>query len=109
MKTYDLFNHKIYRVVHFEIIKDYIIHLVFEDETEQMINFEPILSGPVFGPLKDKSLFAQVKLEKNFATLEWPNGADISPEVLYDWPEHEAAIIARRQQETPSKQAATTL
>lgn len=98
MKTYDLFNPKIYRVIHFEIIKDYIIHLVFEDETEQTINFEPILSGPVFGPLKDKTLFAQVKLEKNFGTLEWPNGADIAPEVLYDWPEHEAAIISRRQQ-----------
>jgi hypothetical protein len=108
MTTFKLFKTQIYRVVHFEIVNDYTIQIMFEDETEQIINFEPILSGPVFGPLKDKSLFDKVKLEKNFGTLEWPNGADISPEVLYDWPEHEAAIIARRQQETPSKQAATT-
>lgn len=99
METYGLFNPQIHRVVRFEIVRDYIIRLIFEDQTEQTINFEPILSGPVFGPLKDKALFDQVILEQTFGTLEWPNGADISPTVLHDWPEHEAVIIARRQQE----------
>lgn len=107
MTTYELFEPLIYRVVHFEIVRDYTIRLIFEDQTEQIINFEPILSGPVFGPLKDKALFNKVKLEEAFGTLEWPNGADISPEVLHDWAEHEAAIITRRQQDGLWQQAAT--
>jgi hypothetical protein len=99
MNRYNLFNPQIHRVTHFEIIGDYTLRLTFDDQTEQMIDFEPILTGPIFGPLKDKKLFDQVMLEPNFGTLEWPNGADISPTVLHDWPEHEAAIIARRQQD----------
>jgi hypothetical protein len=51
---------------------------MFDDQTERVIDFEPILSGPVFGPLKDKVLFNQVTLDE-FGTLEWPNGADIAP------------------------------
>jgi hypothetical protein len=100
MTTYNLFNPQIHRVTHFEIVGDYTIRLTFDDQTEQIIDFEPILSGAIFGQLKDKTLFDQVTLEPNFGTLEWPNGADISPTVLHDWPEHEAAIISRRQQET---------
>ena len=99
MSTYHLFNPQIHRVTQFEIVGDYIIRLTFDDQTEQTIDFEPILSGPIFGPLRDKSLFDQVTLEKTFGTLEWPNGADVSPTVLHDWPEHIDAIIARRQQE----------
>lgn len=99
MNSYNLFNPHIYRVIYFEIVSDYTIHLAFDDQTEQTIDFEPILTGAIFGQLKDKTLFDQVTLEETFGTLEWPNGADISPTVLHDWPEHEAAIIARRQQD----------
>jgi len=99
MNTHYLFNPQIHRVIHFEIVGDYTIHLTFDDQTEQTIDFEPILTGAIFGQLKDKTLFDQVTLEEIFGTLEWPNGADISPTVLHDWPEHEAAIIARRQLE----------
>lgn len=98
MSSYQPFKPHIHRVTHFEIVADYTIYLVFDDQTKQTINFEPILIGAIFGELKDKTLFAQVALEPIFGTLEWPNGADISPTVLHDWPEHEASIIARRQQ-----------
>lgn len=50
-----------------------------------------------FGPLRDHGLFGQVKLDRDFGALEWPNGADIDPTVLYDWPEHVEAIIAQRK------------
>ena len=99
MSKYSLFNPQIYRVTAFEIIDAYTLHLTFNDQSEQTINFEPILSGPVFGPLKDRQLFNQVTLDEDFGTLTWPNGADISPNVLHDWPDHVEAIIERRRQE----------
>ena len=62
-----------------------------------MIDFEPILYGPVFGPLRDPALFQQVELIDYAGCLEWPTGADFDPETLHDWPTVKDEIIARRQ------------
>lgn len=99
MSEHSFFNPHIYRVTSFEIIDNYTIRLTFDDQSERVIDFEPILSGPVFGPLKERELFRQATINENFGTLEWPNGADIAPNVLHDWPEHVDAIIERRKQE----------
>jgi len=37
----------------------------------------------MFEPLKDKTLFAQVTVHPELHTVTWPNGADLSPEFLY--------------------------
>ena len=92
------YSTEIYRVIDFELLGDYTIRIEFDDNTEQVVDFEPILHGPVFGPLRDPELFRKVNLDESFGTLEWPNGADFDPSVLHDWPEHIDAII-RRQHE----------
>ena len=57
------------------------IHLVFNDQSEATIDFEPWLDGPVFEPLKAASYFRRFFVEGG--TVVWPNGADIAPETLY--------------------------
>jgi len=99
MNAHQIQSTDVYRVTAFVIVADYTIQLQFNDGTEQTINFEPILYGPVFGQLRDLALFEQVQLEENFGTLEWPNGADVDPTVLHDWPQHVDAIIARRKEQ----------
>ena len=99
MNAHQIQSTDVYRVTAFVIVADYTIQLQFNDGTEQTINFEPILYGPVFGQLRDLALFEQVQLEENFGTLEWPNGADIDPTVLHDWPQHVDAIIERRKEQ----------
>jgi hypothetical protein len=42
------------------------------------------LYGEIFEPLKDKKVFAQVRVYLEFRTLVWPNGADFAPEFLYE-------------------------
>ena len=37
-------------------------------------------------------------MDHDLGTLVWPNGADIDPSVLYDWPRHVDAIVQRRRQ-----------
>ena len=37
----------------------------------------------MFKPLKDKKVFASVKLDKDLDTIAWENGADLAPEYLY--------------------------
>jgi hypothetical protein len=72
---------------------------MFDDGKKQVINFEPILYGPMFGSLRKLEVFNQVKLDTDLGTLVWPTGADIDPTVLHDWPDHVEAIIERRQKQ----------
>ena len=81
-------SHPIYRVVFFEIQTPYTIRVCFDDETEQVIDFQAVLEGDIFGPLRDVSLFSQVRIDPEVHTLVWPNGADFDPATLHDWPAH---------------------
>ena len=58
----------------------------------------PLLLGPHFGPMQDLRLFRQASVDEELGTIVWPNGADIAPGVLYDWPQHVEAIVQRRRQ-----------
>lgn len=88
-------NHPIYRVRTFEILSAYTLRVRFDDDTEQTIDFRPILAGEMYGPLRDLSLFNQVKVDPEVHTLVWPSGADFDPATLHDWPEYEKAFRER--------------
>ncbi|MEK7274619.1 MAG: DUF2442 domain-containing protein [Candidatus Desantisbacteria bacterium] len=59
------------------------VEVSFNDGRKGIANLSNALRGPVFQPLKDESIFAQLKLDKELDTISWPNGADIAPEYLY--------------------------
>ena len=63
--------------------------MAFADGTAQTIDFTPLLRGKLFGPLRDQRLFEQVRLDQESRTLVWPNGADMDPSILHDWPDRE--------------------
>ena len=56
-------NHPIYRVRSFEIVGAYVLRIAFDDGTAQTIDFEPVLAGELFGPLRDPTLFRQVRAQ----------------------------------------------
>jgi Protein of unknown function (DUF2442) len=88
-------SHPIYRVVSFQIKAPYTLLVRFDDGTEQVIDFQPVLSGGLFGPLRSLELFNQVQVDPEVRTLVWPNGADFDPATLHDWPKHATALAAR--------------
>lgn len=88
---------QMHRVTAFELGGDYIIRLTFDDGFERSIDLEPILHGPIFGQLRDQKLFDAVTLDSDFGALAWPNGADIDPAVLYNWPDHVERIAKRHK------------
>ena len=90
--------HPIYRVRAFEIVKPYTLRIRFDDNTQQTIDFQPVLAGELYGPLKDLSLFNQVQIDPEVHTLVWPNGADFDPATLHDWPEYVDYMTARARQ-----------
>ena len=88
-------SHPIHRVRRFEIVGPYVIRVEFDDGTAQTIDFEPVLAGELFGPLRDPALFRQVRLDPEAHTLVWPNGADFDPATLHDWPDCVQAFARR--------------
>lgn len=90
-------DHPIYRVQSFEIVSEYTLRVRFDDHAEQVINFQPALAGELYGPLRDISLFNQVRLDPEVHTLVWPSGADFDPATLHDWPVYLPELTARAQ------------
>lgn len=85
-------SHPIYRIVDFSIEGGHTLCVHFDDSTQQLIDFEPVLEGDLYGPLRDTALFNQVSVDPEVHTLVWPNGADFDPATLHDWPQHAAAF-----------------
>ncbi len=97
-------NHPIFRVCNFVIVRAYTLAVSFDDGTEQIIDFQPVLAGALFGPLRDVTVFNQVAVDPEVHTLVWPGGADFDPATLHDWPEHVQSLAeqARRWELFPA-------
>jgi uncharacterized protein DUF2442 len=88
-------EHPIYRVTEFQIVGAYKVRVHFDDGVAQTINFEPVLFGEMYGPLRELAIFNKVKIDPEVHTLVWPNGADFDPATLHDWPAYEEALQKR--------------
>ena len=79
-------SHPLYDITAFESLERYTLRVAFDDNTQPVIDFEPVLYGEMYAPLRDLNLFNQVRLDPEIRTLVWPNGADFDPYVLHEWP-----------------------
>jgi hypothetical protein len=62
-------------------LSDYKLLLTFENDEKRYFDVSPYLDFGIFSELRDVSIFNAVSVK--FDTIEWPNGADLDPEVLY--------------------------
>ena len=60
------------------------LHLEFSDGVVKSVDLRNELFGEVFEPLKNPEYFERVALNSETGTIEWPNGADLAPEYLYE-------------------------
>ena len=91
-------KHLLCRVVRFAVVGDYRVQVEFDDGVSRTIDLAPILEGELFGPLRDPALFRSVALDAEAHTLVWPNGADLDPATLHDWPEYADEMRVRGKQ-----------
>lgn len=61
---------------------DYQVELLFDNGERRLFDMTPYLDCGVFAELKDRELFETVRV--SFDAVEWDNGADLCPEVLYE-------------------------
>lgn len=50
---------------------------------KKLVDLSSHLYGEIFEPLKEVSSFKKFKLNEDTDTIEWENGADMSPDFLY--------------------------
>lgn len=85
-------EHPIHRVVTVEPCRGFRLRLRFDDGCERVVDLERILRGELFGPLRDPMLFQRAAVDPESGAVVWPNGADLDPALLHDWPRREAAM-----------------
>jgi hypothetical protein len=65
-------------------LENYQLHLKFEDNQEGVVDISQLIEFTgIFAPLQDLTYFKQVKLNPEWGTIYWENGADLDPDVLY--------------------------
>ena len=64
-------------------VADYKLEVSFNDGRQGVVDLSAALTGAMFEPLQDISLFSQFEIDKELETIVWPNGADLAPEYLY--------------------------
>ena len=62
-------------------LSDFKLAITFENDAEKLFDAKPYLENGIFRELKNEKLFNTVHV--SFDTIEWDNGADLDPELLF--------------------------
>jgi hypothetical protein len=71
-------------ITHVEYDSGFKLYLQFEDGGWRIADLKEHLSGEVFEPLRELSFFQTAVLNSDIDTVVWENGADMSPDFLYE-------------------------
>jgi hypothetical protein len=74
------------RIKKVEYIEEFKLKILFNDNKTKIVDLEEIVKKGrgMFLPLKKLTYFSQVAVDNDNITICWPNGADLSPDVLYE-------------------------
>lgn len=70
------------RIIGVNAGQGYTLRVLFDDGVKGEVDLSARLFGPVFEPLRDPHLVAQVRVDE-YGAVCWPNGADLAPDALY--------------------------
>ncbi|MEK7307201.1 MAG: DUF2442 domain-containing protein [Nitrospirota bacterium] len=62
-------------------ISDHRLLLVFSNDEQRIFDVKPYLNRGIFSQLQSDAIFNTAHI--SFDTVEWNNGADLDPELLY--------------------------
>lgn len=70
-----------------EVLSGYRLAVTFADGTSGIVDCTPWLyerDTGLFAALRDPAEFARVRVNAEFGFIEWPNGVDVCPDLLYE-------------------------
>ena len=80
-------KHEFKKIVSAKVISSGILDLEFACGSRRRVDLTPVMSGVLFGALKDPEFFNRVSVDREVGTICWPNGADFDPDTLFHWDE----------------------
>lgn len=69
----------ILHVVNAKYLKDYEVEVAFNDGRKGVADLSDSLWGSMFEPLRDKRLFAQLRVDEELQTIAWPKVQTLRP------------------------------
>jgi hypothetical protein len=71
-------------IIEVNVLPHHRIFIRFEDGVKGEIDIAAITSFTgIFASLRDDAVFKLVAVNSELGTVQWPNGADLDPDVLY--------------------------
>jgi hypothetical protein len=76
---------EIVRITAVQALQPYWVRLTFSDGAVKEVDLSDLIAtGPVFAAMRDDpDVFAQVRVNPESGTVEWPGEVDLDSEVLY--------------------------
>ena len=71
------------RITNARYLEDYKVEVSFNNGRKGIADLADALKGTMFEPLKNKSVFSRLVVDKELDTIVWSNGADLAPEYIY--------------------------
>ncbi len=73
------------RITEARHVKDYVVELAFTNGERAEVDLHDMVAGRggLLAALEDVGFFARVTVNLEAGTIEWPNGVDFCPDVLY--------------------------
>ena len=69
-------------VIKVQPLEDYKLLLMFSNSEQKVFDMRPYLNHGIFKELKDKNIFNSIRIA--YDSIEWNNGADLCPDVLFE-------------------------
>ena len=73
------------RITEARHVRDYVVELAFTNGERAEVDLRDMVAGRggLLATLEDLGFFARVTVNREAGTIEWPNGVDFCPDVLY--------------------------
>lgn len=78
-------KHEFKTIEDVKVVASGVLQLKFNCGSVREVDLTPVMHGALFEPLKDPSIFEQVKIDREVGTIYWPHGADFDPDTLFNW------------------------
>ncbi len=72
-----------HKVTDVKVVGEKKLEIKFDDEKSFTFDVKPYIYGEVFEPLNETDFFQNVKIDPDFGSIYWENGADFGPDFLY--------------------------
>jgi hypothetical protein len=72
-----------HKILNATALPDYELKLHFETGEIRIFDAKPYIRGSWYSELGDEKYFKKVEIDSTRETVEWPNGQDLDPCLLY--------------------------